>query len=225
LDSIQLLPGTHEPCHHQFCAMELLAYLAGKPHSYSPSCASKVIAGFVSWINDWMTDEERQVLKPFVVRTFGTVGTVEQEQQRAFMCADWAIHFAAPLELRASGFDEQGAKFEALPSIDSEATARAALKDAARATGRLDWTGFDMVAACLGSAMGTSTQSAEDLAAEGVNGTWAYWAGANAVRCLPVAVTAAARGVIIENALTLVDRLIAVAESETILGLHRMSEV
>ena len=113
LDSIRLLKGAHKP-DHEFCYMELVAYLAGEPHTDQPQCASRVIGAFVRPINDRMNNEERQLLKPYVVRTFGTAGTPEQESERAFMLADWAIHVAAPLALRAADLEEQAAKLEAV---------------------------------------------------------------------------------------------------------------
>ena len=132
IDSIQLLSGGHEP-DHQFCALELLAYLAGEKHSAHPRCASDVLGAFVRPVNDWMTDKERQQLKPYVVRMFGTVGTRTQEQQRAFMLADWAIHFAAPMALRARGLTARADTLAALPAVSNKATARAAADTAAYA--------------------------------------------------------------------------------------------
>ncbi|MDH5797694.1 MAG: hypothetical protein OEZ19_03945, partial [Paracoccaceae bacterium] len=48
-----------------------------------PECFSRVLAAYVAWLNDVMSDDERQRLKVFLGRLNGTRGTREEECARA----------------------------------------------------------------------------------------------------------------------------------------------
>ena len=64
IDNYKLEVGAHATFEDGVCAMELVAHLAGEPHSDAPECTSLVIAAFTRGINDQMPDEVRHLLLP-----------------------------------------------------------------------------------------------------------------------------------------------------------------
>lgn len=140
LDTIHLSAGGHRTREDGVCAMEAVAWLAGKPHSDAPPCACPVISAFVRRLNDSLGDEQRQELKPFLPRLLDTKATREVELRRAFAAADWAVRSGAPAALRACGLNDEAAKLEALDPLTSESaesaarSARSAAESAAEST-------------------------------------------------------------------------------------------
>jgi hypothetical protein len=169
LDSLVLEKGVHAPSDAEMCVMEAVAYVAGEPWSDRPACASKVIGAFLRSWNDTLNDDDRnRLLKPYVTRLVGTVGTAAQEDRRAWMCLDWLVRTYTPAWLRAAKLDTQAAvlaglpEFEAgmdVPSIRPAARAAAAAWDAAReAAGEAAW-------AAAGAAAGAAARAAAGDAA------------------------------------------------------------
>jgi len=75
LDALRLDRGSHSPPNNGLvnaCVMEAVAYIAGEPWSDHPECASKVLTSFLIRLNDRWNDEDRQLLKPYIVRLVGT---------------------------------------------------------------------------------------------------------------------------------------------------------
>ena len=48
LDTVTLEKGGHASIDDGVCAMEMVAFLAGEPHSDSPACTSPILAAFGS---------------------------------------------------------------------------------------------------------------------------------------------------------------------------------
>lgn len=71
-DNIVLQKGSHNSSEEGMCVMEAVAYIAGEPHSDHPICACPVLTSFMIRINDSMTQDERQQLRPYVERLVGT---------------------------------------------------------------------------------------------------------------------------------------------------------
>ena len=90
LETLKLKHGSHETPDDGMCVMEAVAYVAGEPFSDHPKCASRVLTRFCIRLNDRWSDEQRQKLKPFILRLAGTKASEEIERKRAYMCADWA---------------------------------------------------------------------------------------------------------------------------------------
>jgi hypothetical protein len=129
--------GAHSKPADGLCIMELAAFLAGEPHSDSPKCVSRSIAGFLRRHNDRLNDEDRQDLCPLVILAMGTNTGLEDERKRAWMAADWAVRVVTPIWLRAAKLDSHAAEIAALPELVDKATAdtaRARLKVARGAT-------------------------------------------------------------------------------------------
>lgn len=119
LDSIPLQRGSHDS-NKQMCAMEAAAWIAGEPHSDRPKCVSPVIAAFMRTWNDALDDEQRQGLKPYIVRVIGTAGDGHDEE-RVWMAVDWLVRVCAPAWLDLAGINDSAQSLRSLPPI-TEAT-------------------------------------------------------------------------------------------------------
>ncbi|GLS39197.1 hypothetical protein GCM10010869_47940 [Mesorhizobium tianshanense] len=101
----RLSPGKHSSPDEGMCAMELVAFLDGGPHTDQPRCTCELVSAFVRSINDNMPDDVRHKLLPFLPRLIGTVAdNHEQEQERHDYFAWQTIRVFAPAALRAQGY-------------------------------------------------------------------------------------------------------------------------
>lgn len=100
----RLSPGKHSTPAEGLCALELVAFLDGEPHTDRPRCACELVSAFVRSINDNMPDDARQKLLPYLPRLIGTVSDHEQEQERHDYFAWQTIRVFAPAALRAQGY-------------------------------------------------------------------------------------------------------------------------
>ena len=125
----ELRRGKHGSPEQGMCAMELVAFLAGEKHSDQPRCVSPVIGDFVRSINDRMNDGERnRILRPVLHHVMGTRTASEDDRQRGFMCADWAVRVSVSILLRAVKFEEQAVQLESVaPIVDRESANKARL--------------------------------------------------------------------------------------------------
>lgn len=69
---IPLSSGAHASPDEGLCAMELVALMAGLPHSDKPDCTCPMIAGYVRRLNDYLGDD-RESLRPYLPMLIGTV--------------------------------------------------------------------------------------------------------------------------------------------------------
>lgn len=60
LPPLKLSGGKHESIEQGTCFMELVAFMAGEPHSDHPKCACPLLTDFGIRINDHASDEDRQ---------------------------------------------------------------------------------------------------------------------------------------------------------------------
>lgn len=94
---LHLHEGGHADRSNGLCAMEVVAWLAGEPHSDAPVCASAPIAAFMRSWNDTLRDEDRdRLLKPLLPRLLHTRSTPEVEDRRAWLAFDWLVREFAP---------------------------------------------------------------------------------------------------------------------------------
>ncbi len=89
---IKLLKGSHEDTGNtgQGCFMNVIAYLNGEPQITDKSeCVCFVIRPIAIWLNDFITDDERHRLLPFISRAMGsrTDDKVEIERRLALVVA------------------------------------------------------------------------------------------------------------------------------------------
>ncbi len=98
--------GSHTSREKGMCMMEAVAWLAGKPHTDSPPCASPMIGNLLRGWNDGYGDDDARrtrVLLPFAPRIVGTVGASGHEVRRSFIMADWIVREAIPMALELVG--------------------------------------------------------------------------------------------------------------------------
>ncbi len=111
LFSFELSKGSHEKAELGLCAMEAVAWLEGLSHSDHPECTCPIIASYVRCLNDYLPQNKRQALIPYLPRLVGTVSK-KHEQKRAEFLAWQAIRVFAPAKLRASGFETKAKTLE-----------------------------------------------------------------------------------------------------------------
>jgi hypothetical protein len=108
------------------CIMDVVAFVAGTPGTDTPPCVSPPLARSMQRLNDWMRDHERELLRPYITRVQGTVGTPEQDRGRAYICADWACRTLMPWMLRRINRQEDATRCEALAPVVDKETSRVA---------------------------------------------------------------------------------------------------
>lgn len=72
LDQIELAFGHHRNFDAGACAMEVVSWLADEGFTDAPECASRIVTLYTIGLNDHLSDENRQQLKPYLVRMIGT---------------------------------------------------------------------------------------------------------------------------------------------------------
>lgn len=73
-DQYWLSKGSHESPEDGRCAMEWISHLSGEGHTDHPKCVDPLLTQFIVLVNDAMTDEDRQRLRPYLARCIGTAG-------------------------------------------------------------------------------------------------------------------------------------------------------
>jgi hypothetical protein len=128
LDKIELQHGGHDappdgtnPADIAMCVMEAVAYVAGEPWSDHPKCASPMLTEFLIRLNDRLSHENRQLLKPYIVRLVETNTGLADEETRKWMLRDWLVHEWGAARLRAAGMIEEAEQFEQLGAITGPA--------------------------------------------------------------------------------------------------------
>ena len=98
-DKIYLEEGAHHDREDGFCIAEVVAYLAGEPHTDWPACASPVLIAFASKANDVLDDEPRQELLPLAAELVDTrCDRCEGERAKSLVFA--AIRESLPETMR-----------------------------------------------------------------------------------------------------------------------------
>lgn len=94
-DRVDLVRGAGNPREGKLCIMSFVACLAGESHTDYPASASACIRRFAIVINDEMSAESRQTLKPFAPRILGT--NDGHEQQRLQLLREAFLEEIAPM--------------------------------------------------------------------------------------------------------------------------------
>ena len=129
----KLEQGNHSNVNTGLCAMEMVAFMEGLPHSDEPECTDPGIARYVQVGNDRMSDDLRQtLLLPLIPRLAGT-NNPEYAQARAEHFALAAVRRFAPVVCRGKIADEL---VDAMTGASTLAGARAAARAAAACAAR-----------------------------------------------------------------------------------------
>ena len=128
LDTITLDVGAHETFERGHCAMEVVAWLAGEPHTDRPACVCPVIGEFVRSWNDGLPDDDRnRLLKPLLPRLAGTAASADVQDRRAFLQVDWAVRVFAPAWLRRAELHDDADSLANLPELSDAELCEAAM--------------------------------------------------------------------------------------------------
>jgi hypothetical protein len=120
-EQIVLENGNHDTLERGVCAMEAAAFLAREPHSDTPKCVSAVISSFMRAWNDSLPDEDRQKLKPFILKSLGTSTTAADEVRRAWMARDWYVRTFVPTWLELAGLGDVAQPLRELNELTKDA--------------------------------------------------------------------------------------------------------
>lgn len=144
ISAIRLTAGTHPDTGQTGvgCFMNVIAYLNSEPQITDKSdCVCIVVRPIAIWANDWMRDDERRELLPFVLRAMGsrTVDSAELSR-RAWLAVAMAknmseiaaatataARYAAADATRYAATAERYATYAADAAAAAAATADAAL--------------------------------------------------------------------------------------------------
>lgn len=101
------------------CALELVAWLAGEEHSDHPECTCPILGAVVRTFNDLVPDgaARDRYVRPLVPKLVRTTASLAIERERAFLAADCAVRFFAPLALARAGEDAAAQAARGLPPI------------------------------------------------------------------------------------------------------------
>jgi hypothetical protein len=112
LNGITLVKGASKDREQGVCAMQAVAWLAGEENTDAPQCACPVIAKYVIRLNDSFTDEERQLLKPYLTRIIGTRDGKSSERAKVLVHRAGTVF--APIALEIAGYKDEAASMRAL---------------------------------------------------------------------------------------------------------------
>lgn len=101
------------------CAMEMVAWLAGEPHSDEPACACPVVGAFVRACNDAMDDPLRnRYLRPLVPVLVNSRTTAAGERARSFLVLNALVREFVPALLRRRRQRDEALVFEAFAPLE-----------------------------------------------------------------------------------------------------------
>lgn len=141
IEEFPLRRGAHATRADGMCAMEMVAWLAGEPHSDEPQCACPVLAAYVRACNDTLSDAARnRLLRPLVPLLVNSRGDRALERCRGLGVVDALVRVQVPFVLARRGRHEEAALLAGLPAVADDESLRAAWR-------ALDHYGRDLHAA------------------------------------------------------------------------------
>lgn len=116
IEQFPLERGAHPTRSDGMCAMEMVAWLAGEPHSDEPQCACPVIGALVRACNDVMDDDGRtRYLRPLVPVLVNSRSGASVERARGLLVLDTLVRQLVPAALRRQ---RRGAEAEVFAALD-----------------------------------------------------------------------------------------------------------
>lgn len=125
---IYLTRGAHEAPSDGLCLLEAVSNYFNGEHTDDPRCVSPLLASFGRRLNDYLPDDLRQRLVPFVPRMINT-NDDGLDVARSFLVLDWLVRTLLPNRLDKAGRHEDADYLRSLHQITDEPSAYAA-KDA-----------------------------------------------------------------------------------------------
>lgn len=97
---------------------------------------SPILTDFMERVGNAWSDDDRQLLKPYLPLTVGTGGD-GRDGVRRFILADWGIRTVAPLALDKAGFGDHANKLRSLDRVVGVGTVRVAWSAARSVASRI----------------------------------------------------------------------------------------
>jgi len=97
----RLSKGSHPPTSGRACAMEAASWLAGEPWSDHPRSVHPVIAGVARWVNDSVSNDERQQLWPLILASLDTARPHNVVLTYRLRRRAWKVRTRIPVDARS----------------------------------------------------------------------------------------------------------------------------
>jgi hypothetical protein len=147
---IQLLKGSHEDTAKtgSGCFMNVIAYLNGEPQITDAStCVCVTIRHPVIWFNDWLKDDERHELIPYIERAMGSA-TDDQDVMKIRLAA--LVKFANEHSRIATEYAaEYAAKYATESAVYAAKYAASSAEYATECRAEIKRIAFDFLEAAL----------------------------------------------------------------------------
>lgn len=133
LESVVLEAAPHRRRSNRVTLLELVAWLAGQPHSDDPEGVSAPLGTFGRWLAAGLDAVPRQALRTTASGLVGSAASPEVERQRAWALTRWLVQVHATAWLRRAGMSDVANQLSTLALADPPdlATAARALSTAA----------------------------------------------------------------------------------------------
>lgn len=132
IEQLPLRRGSHATRDDGMCAMEMVAWLAGEPHSDEPQCSCPVLAALVRACNDSLSDPSRnRYLRPLVPQLVNTRASAAVERLRGLLAIECLVSTLLPQWLTRHRRHDEARLLRELPPIrrlEDVQTARRAIE-------------------------------------------------------------------------------------------------
>ena len=197
LETIVLKHGGHKSAEDGMCLLEAVAYVAGEPFGDRPQCVDTVLGAYGRAVNDFMTDNARQLLVPLIPKLIGTVGDHTLSLRRAMLICDGTIRQILPLAFEGIGLVDVASTLRNLAEVKDESSASAARSaasaawSAARSAASAADSAADSAAGAAWSAASAADSAAYNAAWSAASAASAAWSAASAAWSAASAASAA----------------------------------
>ena len=173
-EHLMIHKGAHQHREEGMCVMELVAYLAGEPHTATPACACPIMTRVAQVLNDGAPNDETRtrVLRPYVGRLAASRADPHIEARRVWALVDLSVRTIAADAMEMADLPIPAATLRALAPIDTIARAKAARAAALVAAGaaRVAWASWAAEAAEAAARAAAWAARAAEAAAEAAAG-------------------------------------------------------
>jgi hypothetical protein len=145
------------------CVMEAVAYFAGEKHSHKPQCACPALTGYMMTLNDLLPKDERQLLKPYILKLIGTRDNNNKTLKRAEILSWTSITKLVPHCLNLISLNAEALKLQSLQPFDWKA-ATLVVRSAARSAYSMQGFAPNWAAAHSAEAAGKAAGKAAEAA-------------------------------------------------------------
>ena len=120
--------GSHQSRADGMCVMELVAYLAGEPHTVTPACACPIVTKAAQVLNDGAPNDETRtrVLRPYLGRLATSRADRQTEERRVWALVDLSVRTIAADAMEMAHLPIPAATLRGLARVHTIERAKAA---------------------------------------------------------------------------------------------------